>query len=182
MPAHRRQARRNSGTGDQTPAAPSTAAPSARNKTPGAALRAEASRAESMADRSRNRAPQTRPTAFPMPRHNRSDRSQRMVGANSLLQTDIGEQLSRALVRASHSILSTTSTPSESCLCPPRHRLFQRPARGACQTGSRERSRSRSPSRSHPPASRRREPRRSQDRSRAFAVRTAALIPPANRR
>ncbi|WP_176787128.1 hypothetical protein [Sphingomonas sp. NFR15] len=51
-----------------------------------------------------------------------------MVGANSLLQADIGEQLSRALVRASHSILSTTSTPSESCLCPPRHRLFQRPA------------------------------------------------------
>jgi hypothetical protein len=67
--------------------------------------------------------------------HNRSDRSQRMVGANPLLQADVGEQLSRALVRASHSILSTTSTPSESCLCPPRHRLFQRPARRLAKQG-----------------------------------------------
>lgn len=62
--------------------------------------------------------------------HDRFDRPQRMIGADSTLDIDIGEQLSRASIRSAHAQSPTVSYVNESPRSGSRERLFQQPARG----------------------------------------------------
>src|SRR6202040_2666621 len=101
-PDHPYRARRTSGTADRTPTAPSADVPSVPSRTPATASPAAASRGD------------RRPTQAGIKRRNIARQrlqsrirqhaygAQRMIQSYPLLKIDIGEQLSRPLVRSPH--------------------------------------------------------------------------------